>query len=271
MTPIQATASGASAGATVAASTTAALGGATPGATGIALVGGPIGIAFIAVAAILAGLGATKGKTQHLTFDEARNVALKFAEDLGHRMEADYGDAVSLQIGKELARRMVTYLEGHYLNTQSSSWQYWIGNCIDDLRNRAEGRSKSDITSVIYLYATYIALNYDASRPAEFAEFIGHDLTLFFTSMNETFPQWNLGAYLWPNVAVTPAAKQNESILQQTLGIDTNALGTVNAPKSTATVPASSTSASGQSATQSVWPALLILGGIVAYAARAGK
>ena len=270
MNTLQGAAAGAGTGATVASTAaTAAAGGSV--SAGAAFLAGPYGLAIVAVAAILAGLGATKGKTQHLTFDEARNVALKFAEDLGHRMEADYGDAVSLQIGKELARRMVTYLEGHYLNTQSSSWQYWIGNCIDDLRNRAEGRSKSDITSVIYLYATYIALNYDASRPAEFAEFIGHDLTLFFTSMNETFPQWNLGAYLWPNVAVTPAAKQNESILQQTLGIDTNALGTVNAPKSTATVPASSTSASGQSATQSVWPALLILGGIVAYAARAGK
>ena len=270
MTTAQGAASGATTGAGVA-TTIGTVAGGGSAAAGLAFLAGPVGIAIVAVAAILAGLGATKGKTQHLTFDEARNVALKFAEDLGHRMEADYGDAVSLQIGKELARRMVTYLEGHYLNTQSSSWQYWIGNCIDDLRNRAEGRSKSDITSVIYLYATYIALNYDASRPAEFAEFISHDLTLFFQSMNETFPQWKLDAYLWPKAGVTPAAKQNESILQQTLGIDTGSLGAVNPPKSTATVPASSTSASGQSATQSVWPALLILGGIVAYAAKAGK
>ena len=88
---------------------------------------GPFGIAIVGAAALLGALGATKGKTQHLTFDEAKKVAVKFSDNFWQPFAAKYGEAYTNDfLARELAKRMVTYLEGHYLNSGSSSMQYWI-------------------------------------------------------------------------------------------------------------------------------------------------
>lgn len=228
MTTLQAAGAGASAG-TAAAGTAATAATSLGYASTAAALAGPVGLAIVAVAALAAALGATKGKTQHLNYDEAKALSLKFAESLGHAMEDNYGWTLSLQIGKKLAATMASWLEGHYLNPGSKSWQTWIGNAITDIKNRANGGAQSDITSLIYLYGTYVGMNYDATRPAEFAEVMAHDMTLFFQSMDSSNPDWGLLSWIWPSDISVAQAKANQSYLEQTIGLDVGTL-TKNAP-----------------------------------------
>jgi hypothetical protein len=161
-------------------------------ATGVAIGTAIPGIGNViggAVGAIVGTLTLFKGKTAHLDFTAASNIAKSIAEKVNDPIIKlfGYNSATYSAYGKALAAEALKKVQARQ-NSASKSWQYWIGNAIADLQGRAV-QTAGDPGGTIYVYTLYVAMNYDASNPAEFEAVLKNDLVLIMTALTGRFPE----------------------------------------------------------------------------------
>lgn len=197
----------------------AATGAATGGAVGSAVpfIGTAIGAA---VGATLGALGVMKGKTPHLDYNMASTIAKQVAEKINAPIISTlgYNSSAYSNYGIDLAYEAWKKITAN-TNASSKSWQIWIAAAEKDLRDRANAKV-GDPGSVIYVYALYVGMNYDASRPEEYGQVLGNDLTKMFQNLVAKYPQTQAMVYgtQAQAAAVTPAKKESETLLGKITG-----------------------------------------------------
>lgn len=221
----------------------------TGAASGAAVgsLGGPLGAAIgTAIGATLGALGVMKGKTAHLDFNMASTIAKQVAEKINAPIIATlgYNTQAYSNYGLDLALEAYRKITAN-TNASSKSWQIWIAAAEKDLRDRANAKT-GDPGSVIYVYALYVGMNYDASRPEEFGQILGNDLGKMFQSLVAKYPQTQtmVNGTQAQAAAVTPAKVESKNILEKITG--GGGSSSSPAPAQTSTAGVNVTSADGQ-------------------------
>jgi hypothetical protein len=203
--------------------------GATTGAavgTAVPLIGTAIGGAIGGVFGFISGM---KGKTAHLDFNTAANIGKTVAAGIVKPLVDLYGyntpkfDAYSKKFCAEALKKIQSRV-----NSSSTSWQYWIGNAIQDLTDRYNS-AHPDASAIIYVYALYVGMNYDASRPEEFKAVLENDFQQIFNACVSSFPETSAMVEGVKNIA-TNAPTKSSSLLGSIFGGDNTTAATKAAP-----------------------------------------